>query len=226
MSRTTRVVRNRIYIDDRAYDAKVLGGGKFDVVDAKGTRIGSFQVRGRTVEAEDLKVEGADSVELIGVLWVRENLSPMPEAKPAIAIPPPAAPTPQAAAAPPVAPAPPAPIAPPPPPAPAPSKPQMQAAGASSAELADPALRPICRVATHAAPDVPSFQKALAYQAWLRAQAGVTTALLSREPKTGKVTSIAVWENREKFNAMRYAKPPAGAAPLPALTVEVSEVLG
>jgi hypothetical protein len=214
MSRTTKVVRNRIYIDDRAYDAKVLGGGKFDVVNAAGVRIGSFQVRGRTVEAEDLKIEGADSVELIGVLWVRENLSPMPEARPAIAIPPPPA----------QAPAPPAPIAPPP--APAPSTPQTQPAGAPAPGIADAALRPICRIATHAAPDPPSLQKALVYQAWLRTQAGVTSAVLSREPKTGKVMSIAIWENREQFNAMRYAKPPAGAAPLPSLNVELFEVFG
>lgn len=221
MSRTTKVVRNRVYIDDRAYDAKVLGGGKFDVTNAAGARIGSFQVRGRAVEAEDLKIEGADSVELIGVLWVRENLSPMPEAKSAIAI------APQAATSPPIVPAPPAPPAPiAPPPAPAPSKPQVQPAGAPPTEIADSALRPICRVATHAAPDAASFQKALVYQAWLRTQAGVTTALLSREPKTGKVTSIAIWENRESFNAMRYAKPPPGAVALPTLTVELSEVLG
>lgn len=218
MSRTTKVVRNRIYIDDRTYAAKVLGGGKFDVIDAAGVRIGSFQVRGRTVEAEDLKIEGADAVELIGVLWVRENLSPIPEAKSAIAIPPPPA------SAPTLARAPPAPIAPPP--ALAPSTPQAQPAGAPAAGLTEPALRPICRVTTHAAPDAPSLQKALAYQVWLRTQAGVTTAVLSHEPKTGRVVSIAIWEDREKFNAMRYAKPPAGAAPLPALSVELSEVLG
>ena len=221
MSRTTKVVRNRIYIDDRTYDAKVLGGGKFDVTDAAGVRIGSFQVRGRTVEAEDLKIEGADSVELIGVLWVRENLSPGAEAKSAIAIPPAPAPPPPVAPALPVAPAP---IVAPPPPAP--PKPQMQPAGPQATGIADPALRPVCRVTTHAPPDAPSLQKALVYQAWLRTQAGVTSAVLSREPKTGKVTSIAIWENREKFNAMRYAKPPAGAVPLPALSVEISEVLG
>ncbi|NUO53455.1 MAG: hypothetical protein HOV80_31785 [Polyangiaceae bacterium] len=218
MSRTTKVVRNRIYIDERAYDAKVLGGGKFDVTNAAGVRIGSFQVRGRAVEAEDLEIEGADSVELIGVLWVRENLSPMPEAKPAIAIPPSPAPTPPVAAAPPAT------IAAPP--APAPSKPQIQPAGASTTGIADPALRPICRVATHAAPDAASLQKALGYQAWLREQAGVTTAVLSRDPQSGKVMSIAIWENREKFNAMRYAKPPASAVQLPALSVEISEVFG
>jgi 2-oxoglutarate dehydrogenase E2 component (dihydrolipoamide succinyltransferase) len=223
MARTTKVVRNRIYIEDRVYDASVLGGGRFDVLNAAGVRIGSFQVKGRAVEAEDLGIEGADPVHLIGTLWVRENLSPLPEAQPAIAVPPIATGQPAPAPAPPPAVAPPAPLpAPPPSPASSPNAVPAQ----EKVAVVDPALRPVCRLATHGVPDVPALQRALVYQAWLRTQAGVTTAVLVREPKSGKVFSIAVWDDREKFGAMRYAKPPAGAAPLPSLSVELCEVIG
>ncbi len=209
MSAGTRVVRNRIFIDDRHYDAKVLGGGKFDVFDAAGVRIGAFQVRGRAVEVEELGVEGADSVERIGLLWVRENLSSAPEPKPLEA---------PRVLAPPVTIAQPAPPAPPPPPAPA-EAPQPPVA-------TDPALRAICRVAVHNPPDPAAFKKAVAYQEWLRTQPGVTACYLVREPKTGKMTSVTVWADREKFAAMRYGKPPADAMALPALSVEISEVVG
>jgi heme-degrading monooxygenase HmoA len=66
----------------------------------------------------------------------------------------------------------------------------------------------------------------MAYQDWLRTQPGVISCYLTREPKTGKMTSVTVWANRDKFAAMRYGKPPTDAIPLPAVTVEISEVLG
>ena len=213
MSPTTRVVRNRIYIDDRHYDAKVQGGGRFNVVDAAGVLIGSFQVRGRAVEAEDLGVEGADPVELIGQLWVKENLSSVPEPRPI--------------APPRVAPAPPAPEEVAGPVAPSPVAPQPYPAPAPPARpRPEPSHRQICRVATHNPPDAAALAKAIAYQAWLRAQPGVVSTYLSREPKTGRFVSVTVWSDREKFTAMRYAKPPADASPLVSATVEIGEVLG
>lgn len=219
MSPTTRVVRNRIYIDDRHYDAKVQGGGKFNVVNAAGVLVGSFQVRGRAVEAEDLGIEGADPVEQIGRLWVKENLSAVPEPRPAGPAPIPIAPPLSTAA--PQAPVAAPPIAPPPEPAPVAPAP----AGPAPSPSADATSRPICRVATHNPPDAAALRKALAYQEWLRHQPGVASSCLMREPKTGKLVSVTVWADRDKFNAMRYAKPPTDASPLVSVTVEIGEVL-
>ncbi len=239
MAQKTSVVRNRITIDERVYDARVLGGGKFNVFDAAGVRIGMFAVKGRAVEAEDVGVEGADPVEQIGLLWVRENLSAQPAAKPADPAPEVKAPPAQAASTPPAV----KPEAKPSEPtavtvrsvATAPVAAQATTSAASvpdpasmSAPLNEPKAgrpRSICRVATHDKPDAFTLARGIAYQAWLKTQAGVLAAYLSQNPDNGKVTSVTIWEDREKLAAMRYAKPPAGAVQLKSVSVELLWIL-
>ena len=240
MAQKTSVVRNRITIDERVYDARVLGGGKFNVFDAAGVRIGMFAVKGRAVEAEDVGVEGADPVEQIGLLWVRENLSAQPAPKAADPAPEVKAPSPQAAWTTPAA-----------KPAAKPSEPTAVTvrsvasapvataqATTTASSVPDPANmsaplnvpkagrpRSICRVATHDKPDAFTLARGVAYQAWLKTQSGVLAAYLSQNPDNGKVTSVTIWEDREKLAAMRYAKPPAGAVQLKSVSVELLWVL-
>ena len=87
-------------------------------------------------------------------------------------------------------------------------------------------VKSICRIATHLRPDSQAFQKATAYQAWLRAQPGVQAAYLTHEGQSGKTISVSVWENREKLAALRYAQPPPNAVPLKAVSVELLWVVG
>ena len=191
---------NRIVIDGRTYDAKVLGGGRFNVFNAKGEHVGAFAVRGRAVEAEDLGVEGADPVASIGQLWVTANLSTQGPSQAAEAPRPPLT-TPM-------------PIVKPAPPAEAPKP--VEVAAPVAAEPT-PAAAPIagavkpgatCRIATHDRPDAASLKKAIAYEAWLRTQPGVVAAYLTHDTASGKTMSVTVWETRDQFTAMRYAKPP------------------
>lgn len=230
MAQKTSVVRNRITIDDRTYDARVLGGGKFNVFDAAGVRIGMFSVRGRAVEAEDLAIEGADPVEQIGLLWVRENLSAKPDPK---------APETKIAQAPPpeVKPEVKAEVKPVAKPGVKPTEVGAIAAGpvtqavepgpseALPTEAKGARPKSICRIATHDKPDAFSLQRGIAYQVWLKTQPGVLAAYLAQDPDNGKAVSVTIWENRERLAAMRYAKPPAGAVQLKAVSVELSWIL-
>ena len=232
MSQKTSVVRNRITIDDRVYDAKALGGGKFAVTTSKGDAIGSFSVRGGTIEVEQLEVEGADPVELIGSLWVRENLSgsfqtrmaqakgetppsdePKQDAKP-IAL------GPQVATQKPIEARPIATAA---------SEPKPFGAKPidERALAANPVLgKTLCRIATHGKPEPAAIEKAKLYLAWLRNQPGVLSAYLTRDAATGNTLSVALWESQEMLAAMRYAVPPTGAAQLPVVRVELMVVVG
>lgn len=198
MAPVIRVVRNSITVDGRAYEARVLGGGRFNVFNEARKLVGSFAVKNRAVEAEDLGVPDTDPIELIGQAWVRENLS---------------------AAAPP-APKPPDP--PPEPPAPPPSEPiALPPTEPARAPAAAPEGVSICRLVTHERPDKASFQKAAGYIAWLRTQPGVEAAYLAHDPESGKTISFSIWESREKLVELRYAKPPEGAAPLRAVQVDL-----
>ncbi len=229
---------NRIVIEGRAYDAKVRGGGRFDVFTAAGTQVGSFTVRGRSLEAEDLGIAGADPVEEIGLLWMRQNLSVAPE--PRKADPPP--PSPATAAAPPAVTAPPAAnvdlAAPQVAAEPAIAAPSTRAAaGPSEAPpVGTSALRPsvapsaitwsLCRLVHHNRPDHGTLKKGVAYSAWLRSQPGVRAAYLTHDASSGKTISISIWETREALNALKQAQPPADAVPLDAVKTEYLWVVG
>jgi hypothetical protein len=236
MSQKTSVQRNRITIDERTYEARALGGGRFDVLSRNGARLGGFVIKQGVLEAEDLGLPGADPVEQIGLLWAGANLSAPVEAKRA---PTPIAPPLPAAAAP--SPSPSAPsqeagrapapvIARAPVPAAASNAPPAPERGATgsippAAEVGVP-VKSVCRIATHLRPDPQAFQKAKAYQAWLRTQPGVQAAYLTHDGTTGKTVSVSIWEDREKLAALRYAQPPANAVPLKAVSVELLWVVG
>ena len=226
MAGNTSVRGNRIVIEGRAYEARVLGGGRFNVFNARGTHVGMFAVRGRAVEAEDLGVEGADPIATIGQMWVAANLSPQAKAPDAPA---PSAPAPPASRphndvqplpvrSEPIA------IEPTAPPEPAPPPPEAAPAAVGAA----PQVRPgaTCRIATHERPDAASLKKAIAYHAWLRTQAGVQAAYLTHDTATGKTVSVTIWETRDQYTAMRYAKPPDDAAPLKVVASDVLWVVG
>jgi hypothetical protein len=268
MASNTSVVRNRITIDGRVYEAKALGGGKFQVVTSRGGTIGAFAVRGKVIEVEDGGIDGADPVDQIALLWAKATLSAqdwstvrVPGAAPPAkaAVPPPAPPPAAAAPPPPRAPAPAPPPVPAQSPAPLPAPPiapVIETSGvphepnessqggtpmtsASNPPLAlesfppgaldsDPRQDPnvtrgksICRIATFARPEPAAFQRAKAYQAWLRTQPGVQAAYLAHDAHTGKTVSVTIWEDREKLAAMRHATPPPGAAQLKSLSVDL-----
>lgn len=223
MAGNTNVRGNRIVIDGRVYEAKVLGGGRFNVFNARGVHIGMFAVRGRAVEAEDLGVDEADPVATIGQMWVAANLSP--QAKPAEVV---AAEARAATVARlqndvPAVPVRSEPIAIEAPPEPTPPTPAAAAEAAPAA-----AVRPgaTCRVVVHERPDAAALKKAIAYHAWLRTQDGVQAAYLSHDIASGKTVSVTIWETRDKLTAMRYAKPPADAVPLKAVTSDLLWVVG
>lgn len=224
MAGITNVRGNRIVIDGRAYEAKVLGGGRFNVFNARGVHVGMFAVRGRAVEAEDLGVEGADPVETIGQMWVASNLSPQP--KPAEVVAAEARAATVARMQNDVAPVPTRsePIAIDPPPEPPPPPPSAETAAPSALPAARPGAT--CRVVVHERPDAAALKKAIAYHAWLRTQDGVQAAYLSHDTATGKTVSVTIWETRDKLTAMRYAKPPADAVPLKAVTSDLLWVVG
>ncbi len=204
MQPKTSVKGGRIVIDSRSYDARVLGGGRFDVFTTAGVRVGQFSIRNRVLEAEDLGVEGADPVAEIGRLWMEANLSAAPAPKPAPAPVPEPAPS-EPGAAPSHA----ASSAPAIPPAPASQNP-------SGPTPARPTW-PLCRITTHARPDAASFKRANAYAAWLRTQPGVLAAYVLHDTASGKTTSMTIWETPEQLSALRYAQPPKEASPLPAI---------
>lgn len=225
MSANTSVRGNRVVIEGRVYEARVLGGGRFNVFNARGLQIGMFAVKGRAVEAEDLGVEGADPVATIGQMWVAANLSP--QAKPAEAPAPPApASRPQndVPAIPPREPI--AIAAPAPAPAPAPPPPAEELPAAAMAVMAEVRPGATCRVVVHDRPDAASLKKAIAYNAWLRTQDGVQAAYLAHDTSSGKTVSVTIWETRDKLTALRYAKPPEDAAPLKATSTDLLWVVG
>ena len=209
MQPKTSVKGGRIVIDSRSYDARVLGGGRFDVFTTAGVRVGQFSIRNRVIEAEDLGVDGADPVAEIGRLWMEANLSAAPAPKPAPAPVPDPAPSEPAAA--PSATTPSA-------AAPSPSAPAIPPAPASqSGPTPGRPTWPLCRIATHARPDAASFKRANAYAAWLRTQPGVLAAYVLHDTASGKTTSMTIWETPEQLSALRYSQPPKEASPLPAI---------
>lgn len=219
MSQKTSVLRNRITIDERTYEARALGGGRFDVYNKSGVRIGTFSVKARIVQAEDLGLEDTDPVEQIGVLWVAENLPPSRDAKPTdiittyvkpIEAPPPKVELPPEPTRSPIA------IG-----VPAPS-----ATAVPSPAASESGAKRVCRISTHDKPDTMSLAKALAYHAWLRTQPGVELAYLTQDPESGKTVSVSIWENKDKLAAMRFAKPPPGAVKLKSNSVDMLFIVG
>jgi len=87
-------------------------------------------------------------------------------------------------------------------------------------------VKSICRIATHLRPDATSFQRAKAYQEWLREQPGVQAAYLAHDAQSGKTISITIYESRDKLAAMRERQPPRGAAQLKATSVDLLWVVG
>jgi hypothetical protein len=61
---------------------------------------------------------------------------------------------------------------------------------------------------------------------WLRTQPGVVSAYLTLDAANARAISIAIYESREAFAQMRYAKPPADAAPLDPVKLEQLDVVG
>jgi hypothetical protein len=213
MSQKTSVVRNRITIDDRTYEARALGGGRFDVFNKSGVRIGTFSVKARVVEAEDLGIEGADPVGQIGRLWVAENLPPSRDSKPEI----------NTTYVKPVEPVFTKPEPPPPPVAP---QPAVQGQIPAPAPSEGGPSKKICRISTYSRPDTVSLAKALAYHSWLRTQPGVEAAYFTQDPESGKTVSVTIWENKEKLAAMRFAKPPPSAVNLKAVHTDMMWIIG
>jgi hypothetical protein len=225
MSGVTSVRGNRIVIEGRAYEAKVLGGGRFNVFNSKGAHVGMFAVRGRSVEAEDLGVEGADPVATIGQMWVTANLSPQAKSPEAVAAEQRAATVARLTNDVPAVPVRSEPIAiEAPPPRPASAEPPPAAAMAAVVGQVKPGAT--CRIVAHERPDAASLKKAIAYHAWLRTQEGVLAAYLTHDTANGKTVSVTVWETRDQYTAMRYAKPPDDSAPLKALTTDLLWVVG
>lgn len=247
MAQETSVVRNRVTIDGHSYEVKALGGGKFDVHDTRRVRIGGFAIVQGELTAEDAGVEGAPSVEHIGLSWAKANLA-MPVKAKAVAPPPaPVAPPPPPPPPPPSAPVAEAPVAP----KREPAEPKIAASRASRSgeeahardsfaddggeprHLAEefddmdlvesplPVSKLICRIATHEKPDGLALVKAQNFVAWLRHQAGVKSAYIAHDPKTGKTISVTIWENRAALAAIRKAIPPRNAAQLKSLSVEL-----
>ncbi len=231
MASNTSVVRNRITIDGRAYEAKPQGGGRFIVATTSGSAVGGFAVKGRVLEVEDAHIAGADPIVEIALLWARATLSAQEWVTQVAGEP--ATPSAAVIATPPKEPA----------PAPAPAPPRAPAAAPAPAPLPVAALveptepagskdssvqrgKSICRIATHAKPEPAAFQKAKAYQVWLRTQPGVQAAYLAHDAQSGKTMSVTIWEDRDKLAALRYASPPTGAVQLQALSVDLLWIVG
>lgn len=255
MTQKTSVVRNRITIDDRIYEARAQGGGRFNVVMNDGRAVGTFTIKGGAIEVEELGIEGADPVEQIGALWVKENLSgsfqtrmamkpsagtaaATPTAEPSVAtaaVPAAADPKPS----PPKAPEPKPPpieaktgeprviaIDPNPPEPRPPSEAKPLAKTPAGAESKGPPKHSVCRIAIHGKPDEAALEKARVYQDWLRTQPGLVTTFISRDPGNGNTMSISIWEDETRLKAMRYVVPPKGAVELPTVRVETRIVVG
>ncbi len=225
---------SRLVIDDRTYQAKALGGGRFEVLDSTGASVGTFTLRGGTLETEDQGVPGAHSVETIALLWAKQNLSsavapklvPKKASETAAASPAGDDPGDQPAEG------------DRPPSAPEGAEPAAPAAGTSEpaapVEAApDDALAAgpqtaggICRLILYNRPDAAALARAGRYHAWLRMQPGVKVAYLTHDSATGKAISVSVWESKEALTGLRYAKPPPDALPLDPVKVEQLSIVG
>jgi hypothetical protein len=207
-------MRNRFVIGEEAYTTQALGGGRFDVFDRAGNRVGGFLVKGGEVTVDDEGVVPSRPVAEVASQWVAQNLSaPLPIRDKNAPPPPPPPPAP--------APAPPEPIPAAPPPAPMVPPPSPSTSGAPGRTDA-----PICRLGLHKAGDAEAMARAKRYVEWLRTQAGVVSAYLTLDAAHARAISIVIYASREAYSAMRYAKPPADAAPLEAVKLEQLDVVG
>jgi hypothetical protein len=214
-------------VEGKTYEVRPLGGGRFRVVDSRGTEVGQFVIKGPVVLGEDVGIEGVPPVALLGEIWGGHNLSTKPRAQLAPA-PVAEAPSPAETQAPLPEPAPPpppeAPRAEPTPPAPETTAAEEPAPDPTP-ERALQGGRAILRLCHHADPDANSLKSAKAYHAWLRDQPGVRMTYVARDPSSGKTCSVTIWENQEKLTASRFLKAPKGAAPLKSQSVELMFVI-
>jgi hypothetical protein len=84
----------------------------------------------------------------------------------------------------------------------------------------EPQGKMVCRVVTHGRPAEAELQKARAHRAWLAEQPGFKGAYLAQDPATGKTLSVSLWETKEHLAALKDLAPPAGAAPVKAVSTE------
>ncbi len=82
-----------------------------------------------------------------------------------------------------------------------------------------PETKGVCRVAFHERPSAADMEKARAYRAWMKKQAGCKASYFVHDPETGKAMSISIWENRAQIASLRDGTPPGDAAALPAASV-------
>jgi hypothetical protein len=167
MASKTKVLGNKVHIDESIYTVTEAGAGQYAVFDDFGTRLGYFTVRGRVISPDDYGTEGAHPVVQIGRLWAGAVLFKQDE------------------------------------------------------KSARPATKGVCSIATHDKPGEVDLDKARAYRAWMRKQAGCKASYLVLDPATGKALSISIWENRAQLAALRDGTPPDNAVPLPSTGVEV-----
>lgn len=203
-------MRNRFVIGEDAYTTQALGGGRFDVLSRAGTRVGGFLVKGGEVTVDDDGVVQSRPVAEIATQWVAQNLSaPLPI---------------RDKNAPPPEPAPP----PPPPPAPADPDPPEVPAHAPAGPAPTPTMTgaPICRLGLHKAGDAVAMARAKRHVEWLRTQPGILAAYLTLDAVNARAISIEIYASREAYAQMRYAKPPADAAPLDPVKLEQLDVVG
>src|SRR5580692_12332216 len=74
MASTTRVIGNKVHIDDSTYVVAPAGKGQYVVTDDFGGKLGYFTVQAKTVTPEDYGVEGAHPILQIGRLWLAAHL--------------------------------------------------------------------------------------------------------------------------------------------------------
>lgn len=86
---------------------------------------------------------------------------------------------------------------------------------------AAPATKGVCRIAFHERPSDADLEKARAYRAWMKKQAGCKASYLVHDPATGKAMSISIWENRAQIASLKDGTPPDGSAALATTSVEI-----
>ena len=82
MADKSSVEGNRVTIETWGYDVKSVGGGKYEVTDMFGGKLGFFKLNGQQVIAEDWGIPDAHPVEKIGKLWVASQKPKTPTAHP------------------------------------------------------------------------------------------------------------------------------------------------
>lgn len=83
----------------------------------------------------------------------------------------------------------------------------------------------ICRIATHdSQPDI-AADAAATFRGWMKEQPGFKAGYHLKDPASGRVLSISIWESKEHMMALKDKTPPGGPVGLKPSMVEIFPIV-